>query len=293
MLGNFEIQRPSLGLNPNKANYSDLSGVTSLLLTVPTFSLTTTEMLTLSNWIGEVADGNIMPIHDIKDSQAESEEAVYLESKQNFRYQARKGKYRFAFSLNVDVDFYISLKKYEGQNLKAYFGDKNGNLIGRVISNVFYPFTLSFISIKKMGFGTFQSSLTVLTVDLSDLTEMDFGYTFKPDFYINQIRIEQASLTDITDIDTTTMQFEVYNSCSEPVLNLVASDFTITDDLLGVLTLNTFTEVGSGVYRYKSDEIQYLGEIKLKTSVYKGLADYLFIAPDFSPADFSADFKIT
>lgn len=293
MLGNYEIQRPTLTLNVNQANFSDLTGVSSLFLVTPSFTLATTTMLTSTAWVNGIAAKSIIPIHDIKDVQDETEQPDIKESKQNFRYQARQGKYRFTFLLNIDVDQFIKLKKYEGQNLKAYFADRNGNLIGRVVSTTFYPFTLSSIMVFKIGFGRFESSYVGINIDLAYPNEMEQGYSFKPDFSIKDLVNETVDIESLTAVDTTTMQFEVYDGCNNAITDLVAADFTIVDELLGTLTLNTFTNVGDGVYTYKTDEVQYLGTITLTNTKYNGQAIYEFIEPEFSPVDFSSDFKIT
>ena len=293
MLGNFEIKRPSLSLNANQANFSDLTGITSLFLCTTTTSLTLTNALTASNWIALIASKNIFPIHNIKDVQNDSEQPDIKESKQNFRYQARRGKYRFTCLVNVDVDYFIDLKKYEGQNLKAYFGDKNGNLIGVSDSTNFSPFTLSSIIIQKIGFGKFESSYVGITIDLAKPEEMESGYTFKPDFYLFDLVNEEVTISDISADDEYSMVFTVTNSCGDGITGLVATDFTLVDDISGTLTLDGFTEVGSGVYNYASVEQQYLGEIQLQSTKYNATADYTFSTPEFSPADFSSDFKIT
>ena len=293
MLGNFEIQRPSLCLNVNQANYSDLTGVTSLFLVEPSTYFTLANALISSNWITEIAQGDIIPIHNIRSVEDNSEPADVKVSKQNIQYQARRGKYRFTFFVNVDVDFFIDLKKYEGQNLNAYFGDKNGNLIGISDSTNFKPFTLSSIFVHKIGFGKFESSFVGITVELLDSSEMESGYTFKPDFYIHELSNENVTIDTISADDEYSMTFTVTDSCSNGITGLVVTDFTLVDDINGTLTNDGFTEVGSGVYNYASVEIQYLGEIQLVSTKYNATADYTFSTPEFSPSDFSSDFKIT
>ena len=123
------------------------------------------------------------------------------------------------------------------------------------------------------------------------LSIQNFARYIKPQ--VEQMVNEEVTIDTVTKDDDYSMLFTVTDSCGNAILGLSVTDFTIVDDIGGTLTNDGFTEVGSGVYNYATVEIQYLGEIQLVSTKYNATADYEFIEPEFSPADFSSDFKIT
>lgn len=189
MIGNFEIQRPDLNLLDCVINYSDLTQAGTLFLCRPDFQFnSTTDFQTMTAWTTAIDSDYIFTIHNIIESIDQSEDIILIESRQNFRYQSRPGKYRFAFVVNVDVQYYAKLLQYAGQNLKLFLADINNNLIGYLSGNAVKPFDLDNISVRKIPFGTSAPSLTQIIIDFYDPSQFASAYVFKPQtFFANYL----------------------------------------------------------------------------------------------------------
>lgn len=294
MIGNFEIQRPSLNLNESISNFSDLSGITSLLLVERGTYLSLANALILNSWISLIPQRKLFSIHRIIDVEDNSEEPRIVESKQNFRYQASMGKYRFTCKLNADIDYFVMLKKYEGQLLDAYFGDANGNIIGVKDGSDIKPFTVDSIFVKKISLGVFgQSSLIGINIELGVPTEINSGYSFKPEFSINSIVCEEVFISNITSEDVYTVNFDLFDYCGSAISTLSLSDISMIDEISGELTSVSLTNNGGGNYSYETAEAQYKGKLNISSNSIFGSGTYEFFTPDFNPLEFSSDFKIS
>lgn len=183
MIGTFEIQRPDLNLPECVINISLLTQATDLFLCKPDFQFNSlSDFANRTAWNNAIAQKYIFPIHNIIDVIDQTEDIVMAESRQNFRYQSRQGKYRFSFVLNCDVEYYAKLVEYAGQNLKLYLSDLNNNLIGVRVVNAVKPLDIENISIRKIPFATSSPSLTQIIIDLYDPNQVKSLYAINPTF---------------------------------------------------------------------------------------------------------------
>lgn len=285
MLGNFEKKRPLIFINENIANYSDYSAIKSVLLVNANSYVTLLQRNTITAFTSLIAESKLYPVHNIDEVEDNSEDIILIETKHRQRAKTQNGKNRFAFQVNVDIDYFIQLKKLEGLNLKAYFGDINNNLIGNSDGVNFNPLTVDSIIVKKLPFGSVKSNNAVIIVDLNNSDEIN--YIYKPSFVIADIMLEEVYFSNITKIDTTTLEFDLADYCNNPIDDFISSNFTLTDNISGLLTIHTFTNLGSGSYRIKTNEIQYSGMINVKNSKYFGNDDYSFSVPQYNPTQYN------
>lgn len=285
MLGNFEKKRPLIFINENIANYSDYSAIRSVLFVSANSYITLLQRNTISAFTSLIAESKMFPVHNIDEIEDNTEDVVIFESKHKQRVKSQNGKNRFAFQINVDIDYFIQLKKLEGLNLNAYFGDVSNNLIGYSDGVNFKPLTIDSIIVKKIPFGSVKSNNTVIIVDLHDSNEVN--YIYKPLFIISDIILEEVYFSSISKIDATTLQFTIKNYCNEEIIDFIQSNFTLIDNIQGLLSIHTFTNVGAGVYRIKTNEIQYSGIISVKNSKYFGNDDYSFSIPQYNPTQYN------
>ncbi|MFA5572137.1 MAG: hypothetical protein WDA42_03440, partial [Candidatus Bathyarchaeia archaeon] len=203
MLGNFEIDRPFLNLPTCAVANGDLSGVQSIFLCLPSFSITKANAVTLNGWLDAIADYEVFPIHRVIDVEDNSEDATLVESRSNRRYQQRVGKYRFNFRVSVPTEFYTRFKAYEGQRLDAIFGDINGNVIGRSDGDNLKPITVESIMVRKITWGTYgQPCLIGVTLDLAYPSQMMEVVALKSEFNISKAKYDELVLSNIDSIVT-------------------------------------------------------------------------------------------
>jgi len=292
MLGNFEIKRPDLNRLDKVLSFSDYSAITDIFLCVPGFQFNSLiDFETESVWLAAMANEYIFPIHNIIDIQNNSEDVVLTESRFNFRHVIKPGKYRFTFSVNVDIDYFIRLKKYEDQNLKAYFADINGNLFGVQAGNTVKPFDLDSIIVKKIGIGDpGQPSLTNILIDFHNPVQIESGYIIKPAFESSYLTNVECSLI-LEDLGSNHIRMTVINPCLEGVTGLVDNDFALTDNVSGLITLSAFSEVGLGVYTATVNKTLYLGLIKIISNFYHAKEYYDFggiiTIPQYNPSQYN------
>jgi len=296
MLGNFEIRRPDLNRSAKALSFSDYSAITDIFLCVPAFQFNSlVDFESESVWLAAIASEYVFPIHNIIDVQNNSEDIVLAESKFNFRHVVRPGKYRFSFSVNVDIDYFIRLKNYEGQNLKAYFSDVNGNLFGVKSGNTVRPFDLDSIIVKKIGFGEpGQPSLTNILIDFHNPLQIESGYIVKPMFESSDlINIECSLVTELLNSDEiSTLQLTVLDPCLNGITGLLLSNFQIFDEINGPLTLGAFNEVGNGVYTLTISVGIYKGLTKMISTLYHAKDYYDFaevvVIPQYNPTQYNS-----
>lgn len=289
MIGNFEIKRRDLNLLPGITNTSDLSSICSLFLCLPVFQFNSlSDFASKSVWLNSVAYQYIFPVHNLVESTKNGEEIELRESKSNFRIKTREGKYRFNLSLICDIDYFIRLKSYEGQDLKCYLGDINGNLIGKRVVNSILPFSIDALNISRIELGANLPPVTNIYMDLSDPLEIQSGYHIKPTFDFDSIQNVTVSIESITEIDSNSISFTVIDPCSNPITGLLSTDFTIFDNINGNVTFETFTEIGNGEYRIDANETLYFGDLRLISSVYNATESYsLAVIPQYNPLQYN------
>lgn len=285
MLGNFEKKKASIFINGSIVNYSDYSAITSVMLVNANSYVTLLQKNSILAFTALIAEAKLYPIHNVDEIEDNTEDVVLTDSKHKQRVRTQKGKNRFAFQVNIDIDYFIQLKKLDGVNLKAYFGDINGNLIGYSDGVNFKPLTVDSIIVKKIPFGSVKSGNTVIIVDLHNSDEVN--YIYKPTFSITNIMLEEVYFSNITKIDTSTIEFTLSDYCGTLLSDFIAANFTLTDNIQGLLTVHTFTNSGNGVYRIKTNELQYSGLINVTTSKYFGNDDYSFYTPQYNPTQYN------
>jgi hypothetical protein len=291
MLGNFEIKRPDLNRTAKALTFADYSSITDLFLCVPAFQFNTlADFTNESVWLATIANEYVFPIHKIIDVQNQSEDATIVESKFNFRHITKPGKYRFAFSLNADIDYFIDIKKYEGQNLKAYFADINGNLLGVKDGSTVKPFDLDSILVKKIGFGDpNQASLTTILIDCHDPIQIESGHIIKPTWEANNL-VNTECILSLEDLGSNHIRLTITDPCYDGVIGLISSNFTLTDSISGLISLSAFTEVGYGIYTATVNKTLYLGMVKMISNLYHATEYYDFGSvitfPQYNPTQY-------
>lgn len=206
MIGNFEPKQVNLNLSENIINFSDYSSIVDLFLCTPNSSFTISQFITEVNWQYFIADN--YHVKDILDVSPQTEETIFQQSRFNFRYILRPGKYRFVCLVNVDIEYFAYLKKLEGCNFGCYFKDINDNLFGRLSGGNVLPFTLEFVGVQKIQFGnSSDASMTGIVLDFHDANELINAYIVKSE-------IDFANLSPIYRNIQYSQDF-TRNNCSE------------------------------------------------------------------------------
>lgn len=292
MLGNFEIKQRDLNLDQSIINTNDLSSIASVLFCTVDFQFNTlADFNTTSVWLAAIANQYVFPLHNLTESTENSEETELENSRQNYRFVKREGKYRFMLGLTCDIDYFIRLKEYEGRNLKCYLWDINNNLIGLRSGNTVLPFGIESLIISKPKFGTAAAGWTNVYLDLYD--NLESGYFIKPTWDVESLVNINVDFENIAQTDSDTMTFDVIDTCSEGIEGLLAANFTITDNINGAIAISLLTDLGGGSYRIDGAEQFYSGQIKLVSTKYNALGTYEFTVPEFNPLQFSNEFNIT
>jgi hypothetical protein len=181
MIINAEPEYPDLNLLEVNANVSDFSAITDLFLCKPTFHFDS--VANFSNrdyWNAGIVAGNIFPIHDIYEPVDQSEQISLTESKFNFRIKAKPGKYRFLLSTCVNLATYKKLVLLEGQNLKCFAADINGNVFGVLNGSEIMPFDIDPIIIDKIKWGSSDApSWTNIHLSFLNPDQIKLAYTAK------------------------------------------------------------------------------------------------------------------
>jgi hypothetical protein len=249
-----------------------------------------TEFITESIWKNGIGGGFIVPIHRIKESLNKSEEATYNITAHDYEYKSRDGKVRLVLKINCDPYFHQDLVNYNGQYWKVCFADRQRNLYGIASGSQVLAIDTDMIAVERIEFGNLPA-WTKIQIELSDIDNL---ISSLPSFIPSQLKNVEVTIQNVTQDTTTDISFQVIDSvCSVNILGLVSADIVLIDSVNGTMSHSTFTEDGLGYYTITSGVQFFTGTITIFNTDFNGTGVYSFSVPDFSPSDFSSDFKIT
>jgi hypothetical protein len=181
MIINAEPTNPDLNSVDLEMDISDFSAITDLFLCLPAFHFNSTaDFADRDKWNEGIFSGDIIPIHDIYESVDQSEPISLTESKHNFRYAIKPGKYRFQLSLCIGIATYNKLCGYAYQNLKCYAADINGNMFGVSSGSEILPFNIDPLIIDKINWGLPNTpSWTNILIGFTDPSQFRSAYVSK------------------------------------------------------------------------------------------------------------------
>jgi len=292
MIITLENTKPSTSLIDGAINTNMYSHIKSVFLALPAFSFTNQTLFeTESQWQTQIGNGNIFPIHKVRQSVPGGEDTIYNLSKLDFQWKVTDGKYIFEFDFVQDIEYKQIIDQYSGQYMKVYLADVNYNLYGKLVGSTIEPFDTDLIDIKKFQFG--DISLTKMIVEIPG-AELNNAVISEVDWNVLRVKNVEVSISVITFPTTSSIKFTVKDSiCDQEITDLIQADFTINDNVSTPWSINSFTNNGNGIYTIGSASTIYHGTINILSTSYHGSAAYSRNVPEFDPDDFSADFSIS
>jgi hypothetical protein len=261
------------GVPKDIKNTNDYTKIISLFFVDPAFYFNNeTELQTESYWLDAVGYGYIIPIHEIKEVEDQSEDSIIGQSKLNYQFEIDPGKYKYIYRVRYDIDIYTTLKQYSEQYYKVYLVDKNINFYGKLTGDRIYPLDTNTIIIKKIKLQTQNPAFIDIYVEYSDASE--FNYVTKLDFDITSVSISEVTISDFIASPATKLTFFVEDYCGYGVTDLIESDFTITDNVYGSVTPTLFENNGFGYYSITCANDYTNGTVRILSSKYRGQDDY-------------------
>lgn len=291
MILTLENTKPSTSLINGASNMNMYSHIKSVFLVEPDFSFDTQTLFeTESEWQSEIGSENIFPIHKVRQSVPGGEDTIYNLSKLDFSYKITDGKYMFEFSFIQDIEYKQIIDEFSGQYMKVFFADVNYNIYGKLVGVTVEPFDTDLIDIKKFQFG--ELSLTKMIVEIPG-DEFNDSVITEVDWNCLRVKNVEVSVSSITFPTTSSITFTVKDTiCSENITDLVEANFSFSDNITTPV-INTFTNVGAGVYTIGFTTLIYNGTLTISGVNYHGSSAYNRDAPKFSPEKFDSKFDIT
>ena len=226
-------------------------------------------------WQQAMNDGNITPLHYIKEVQPQDQETEYQESIQDFSYRTFKGKYRHRLNYVWTLDKHKLVELMSGGSLPVFHYDRNNNISGTSNgSGGVKGFTTTRIVLEKMIQATQSDpAFSPLDIEYKDSDELNVnGVIKKVEWQPTDIDRLFMSIT-VEFVDSDNLNFSAsYNG--EPVEDIEDSEVTVTDYLNGVLSFSTF-ELGSGTYQLSGfSNTLTSGKLEVITDLYLGCNKY-------------------
>ena len=219
-------------------------------------------------------DGNVIPVHGVKNFTPEDEELITNFSLQRFTYEIAKGKYRHSLEFVFTNEFHQILESYSGTDLSIVYYDKNRNLI---LMTGYQGIPTSSIILKKQEFPTSGTKpKSVIQIELKDTSDY------------NENGVVKAVEWNPEDIDRLFVAIELNATSTQltagitrdgsVVTGLLDEDFTILDDANGEIAFSLFS-YGGGVYTFSGLSSTLTGGcFTLSSTLYLGRNAYRVVA---------------
>lgn len=231
----------TLSANTDKYKITD-----SLFITPSDFVCTTDELEDRDFWYDNLGI-NLFPLHRITNYTNESTKNQITESLQRFGYKTAQGKYKFRYNFDWSLDYHNLIDDLSGQKVNVIL--ISGNVIRTALKS--------------------DGNIKGLTVDLFDLEPIlfdDGNGSGNSELFIELAEINKSNETicevevdwipgkinrEVLNIDITfgdDSMTLLIKHLSNTVSGIKASDITITDDINGDISFNTYIP-GNGVYK--------------------------------------------
>lgn len=283
MLVNNEHTASDLSLADTAININNLSEISDLFFISNDFVFNTqSDFETQSVWQNGIGQGYIIPIHDIKEVEDNSESEQYNLSNQDFQYKVSDGKSRYRFKAKYDISYFQDLQDYDQSYYTVCLYD-GSNLYGILNGSQVTGIDTDLISIPKVRLQIGNTpSWTDIYIEFSNFNDLLVSPITWNASYLKNIEVTIQNVTQTTDIT-----FEIVDSCGVTIEGLTTSDITITDTVSGAAVNSVFTEDGNGYYTIDTDITLYYGTITMFNTEYNGTGVYSFSTPQYNPTQYN------
>lgn len=218
----------------------------SLFITDVDFSITESEFEDSSFWYDHLGI-DIFPLHNITQFAPEDEKNVLIQSKQDFTYKARNGKYKHRVSYDVGLDYHQLLNSIDNNELRVIYVSNNVIRGTKVGTDDIRGFKLSSFSVEKLEFAINSTvGTTQIFLELFDSDELNVnGYEVEVDWSPRLIDrlVMKINLTFYESYIIANLTYQ-----GEAITNVSSNDVTITDINNGNITFS-LSNIGSGLYK--------------------------------------------
>ncbi|MCK5607513.1 hypothetical protein KAR91_36860 [Candidatus Pacearchaeota archaeon] len=247
---------------------SDYCAFTDLFVADSSFFFASeSEITDPTEWADNMTLGNIAPVYGIKSTEDNHDEPERERGIQDITIEKYKGKYHFIFYLNYDTALYNKIIKLDNRPVNVYLFDKNDNIYGKLDGTDIFGIRCELFSVQKLSFGSDNQPSGIKVGIIIDSDEATSIRMYKKDFdsldfiYGGEEGGGQPpgavtySITSMTSSNPQAAQITVKDSDDNFTTGLLQAAFSISDNLNGTLTIDTFNEGSPGVYDFTFIEV--------------------------------------
>lgn len=294
MIVNKSNTNPNLSRLDNYDNSKMWGNIHSVYLTTLDFVFNNeTDFDTESVWKNAIGNDYIVPIHNVKESENISEEAVYNLNIHDIEVKTRDGKVRLAIRLNCPIEYHNELLNYDKKEYNVMFAIENRTVLARLNGTQITGLETDQISVERIQLGN-MPAWTLIKIELNNIAEI---YDKQMSFIPYHTKNVDVVVNSVTHTGTNDISFHVEDRvCGIDIEGLETASISLIDLVNGSVSNNTFTDNGDGNYTITTTEDLYEGTINIFSEDYNGTGVYEFaeyVLPEFNPSEFNnAEFNV-
>jgi len=252
-----------------------LGNASSLILTLPAFECSESDLQDIDFMIEQMSLGNIFPIHKIFDLGKQDKEPTYNESIQDYSYRGYRGKNIFQAKFDLRLDYHQLLQQFTNRSLRVIYCYNNKSFAVTQNGSNVRGFMLSNLTVEDLDL--FATNLSPIRLEHAYKSELDLITIVDTDYQTSEIDRRIVTLETIATETEITLSVKFLGNT---VSTLSASDVTVTDELHGAVSYSIFNYLG-GVYKLSgfnligSPVVISSGCVGVLSEVYMGRQRYI------------------
>lgn len=256
MIGKFKNSNPSITACDFVDILSNFTYIQNLYVVESDYFFASDSAIQdIDNWYNDIQLTNIIPLYDAKDVESNHEDKITNRGVQDIEITVSKGKYRFSVYYNYDINLYKKLLKLDNKPAYIYMQDKNKNVYGIISGTDIFGIRCENFTVNKivLGSGDLSGVKVDLTIDPEQMDNINIttGVTFDSQDILFFDTGNTYSITNVQYGTDLVITVTVLDDSSLPLTGLVASDFSVSDNVFPTMTISEFSELGSGVYEFE------------------------------------------